>query len=816
MKRKEFLDKMMMGSLGIIGAGSIKGKFLKNLYAMNEGGNRSRMLFDFNWRFHLGDVRNGQKPGFSDDSWRKLNLPHDWSIEGQFSKNNPAGADGGALPGGIGWYRKSFTMPESKKGKLIFIEFYGVYENSDVWINGHHLGKRPYGYSTFRYDMTPYLHYGHRKNEIAVRVDNSHQPNSRWYSGSGIYRHVWLIETNKIHVDQWGTYITTPLINKSTANVAIQTKIKNEEHGNRSVTLRTVIYDKNDHKVAEDTQQKTVHEKAVLEVPQYLKVKNPILWSTDYPYMYKVVSFVEENGQQLDRYETPIGMRYFRFDADSGFYLNGKPLKILGMCDHHNDLGPLGSAQNKRAIKRRMELLKDMGVNAIRTSHNPPTPDLLDLADQMGFIVMDEAFDCWDRGKVKYDYHIYWDKWHKRDLEDMLKRDRNHPSIFLWSIGNEIPEQWHPKGREIALELAGIVKSLDTTRPITSACNHPSPDNYLIKSGALDVIGINYHHEEYPYIRKLFPGKKFIATETTSAIQSRGVYDMPADKIRIWPTRDHKGMSPDYTCSSYDNCRVPWGATHEENWKMVSQYDYISGMFGWTGFDYLGEPTPYGWPARSSYFGILDLCGIPKDAFYFYQSQWKEKPVLHVFPHWNWKEGQEVDIWAYTNCDDVELFLNGKSVGTKYFDRDNMHLSWKVKFEPGTLKAVGRRNGQVILTKEIHTAGDPAKITLEPDREKIMADGQDLTFITVNVTDKDGNLIPHADNMIHFNVSGEGAIASIGNGHEISHESFQAPQHKVFNGKCMAIIQSGGKAGNIQVKASSSGLESSSVTIQTT
>lgn len=814
MKRKEFLDKMMMGSLGLVGAGSLKGSFLKNLYALNEGGNRARMLFDFNWRFHLGDVESAKNPGFNDHSWRKLNLPHDWSIEGKFNKNNPAGVGGGALPGGIGWYRKTFTVPESKKGKLIFIEFYGVYENSDVWINGHHIGNRPYGYSTFQYDMTPYLHYGNEKNEIAVKVNNSKQPNSRWYSGSGIYRHVWLIETDKIHVDHWGTYITTPLINKEDATISLQTKIKNEDKGNKKITLKTEIYDPNNQKVAFDSLQKVIPEGAVSEVQQYLNAKNPILWSTDHPNLYKAVSVVEYNGREVDRYETTFGVRYYRFDADSGFYLNGAHLKIRGMCDHHNNLGPLGSAQNVRAIQRRMELLKGMGVNAIRTSHNPPTPELLDLADKMGFIVMDEAFDCWDLGKVKYDYHIYWDKWHKRDLEDMILRDRNHPSIFMWSIGNEIPEQWHPKGREIALELAGIVKNLDTTREITSACNHPAPDNYIIKSGALDLIGINYHHQRYPYLKKMFPGKKFIATENSSAIQTRGSYDMPADKIRIWPTKNHKGMNPNYTCSSYDNCRVPWGATHEENWKAVKKYDYVSGMFGWTGFDYLGEPTPYGWPARSSYFGILDLCGLPKDAYYFYMSQWTKKNVLHVFPHWNWKKGQTVDVWAYTNCDDVELFLNGKSLGTRYFDKENLHLSWKVPFSPGTLKAVGRRNGKVIMTKEIHTAGKPSKIELVSDRSRIQADGHDISYVTVNVTDKDGNLIPHADSMIHFDIRGEGSIASIGNGHEISHESFKVPRHKVFNGQCMVIVQSNGKKGNIRLKAQSAGLESKTIEIK--
>ncbi len=456
-----------------------------------------------------------------------------------------------------------------------------------------------------------------------------------------------------------------------------------------------------------------------------------------------------------------------------------------------------------------------MGCNAIRTSHNPPTPELLDMADRMGFLIMDEAFDCWKLGKNKYDYHIYWDEWHKRDLEDMVRRDRNHPSVVIWSIGNEIPEQGHPEGREIAAELTGIIKNLDKTRPVTSNLTQINPENSIVQSGALDVIGTSYHQAEYRNLQKLFPGQKFVASETTSSLASRGSYDMPADEVRVWPTKDHKNMNDDYTCSSYDNCRVPWGATHEQVLKEVKKYDYLSGIFVWTGFDYLGEPTPYPWPARSSYFGILDLCGIPKNAYYLYQSQWTDKPVLHLLPHWNWKKGQKADVWAYTNCDDVELFLNGKSLGNRYFDHDDLHLSWKVPFEEGTLKAVGKKNGKKVLTDEVRTAGDPSEIQLDPDRNKIKADGRDLSYVTVSVTDKQGTLIPNADDMIHFDVDGPGKIASTGNGHEISHESFKVPRRHAFNGKCMVILQSGRKNGTIRLKATGKGLKSNSVEVET-
>jgi beta-galactosidase len=815
MKRKEFLNNVLLGSAGLAGAGAFAGDFIKKLQAPNKDGTRKRMLFDRDWRFYLGDVNEGQKPGFNDRPWRKLNVPHDWSIEGKFSTKYATTDGEGDLPGGIGWYRKSFQLPESKKNKHFFIEFGGVYEDSDVWINGHHLGNRPYGYSTFQYDMTSYLHNGKKKNELAVRVDNSKQPNSRWYSGSGINRHVWLIETSPIHVDHWGVVVTTPFIDDELASVSVKTTVKNEDSRDKTITLKTSIYNPDHQKVAEHRQQKTIASSHIGEFVQALNVNDPILWSTRQPNLYKAVSTLESSGKMMDHYETLFGIRYFRFDADSGFYLNGKPLKLKGMCDHHNCLGPLGNVQNTRAIQRRLQILKKMGCNAFRTSHNPPAPEWLDLADRMGFLVMDEAFDCWDLGKNKYDYHIYWDKWHKRDLEDMILRDRNHPSIVIWSIGNEIPEQSHPKGRTIARELTEIIKNLDQSRPVTSNLTEVSADNSLIQSGALDVIGFSYHHQDFGNVRKLFPGQKFVASESVSALATRGHYDMPADEVRIWPTKDRKGMNADYTCSAYDNCRVPWGGTNETVWRAVNKRDYIAGMFGWTGFDYLGEPTPYRWPARSSYFGNLDLCGIPKDSYYFYQSQWTDEPVLHLLPHWNWKKGQKVDVWAYTNCDDVELFLNGKSLGTRYFDRGNLHLSWKVPFEPGMLKAVGRKNGKKILTDEVHTADEVATIHLNPDRNKIHANGRDLSYITVSVTDKKGTVVPHADNMIHFDVRGPGKVAGIGNGHEIGHESFQEPKHRVFNGKCMVILQSKEKAGKIQLKATSKRLQPNSVSIKT-
>ena len=783
----------------------------------NKGINANRKAdFDMGWRFHLGEVPAAKEINFADNSWRQLNLPHDWSIEGEFSKDNPAGVGGGALPGGIGWYRKTFTLPETDKNKSVFIDFDGVYMNSDVWINGHFLGNRPYGYSSFRYEMTPYLNYGNKPNVIAVRVDNSNQPNSRWYSGSGIYRNVWLVTVDKIHVNHWGTFVSTPAVDKNKAIINVQTTIRNEMANSSIVTLKTILQDKNGKEVASSSAKESINGGSSKTFSQQLKITNPELWSTSHPVLYKAVSVVEANGKELDNYNTLFGIRYFHFDSKEGFFLNGKHVLIKGVCDHH-DLGCLGAAINERALQRQLQILKDMGCNAIRTSHNPPAPELLQLADQMGIMIMDEAFDCWKKGKNKYDYHLYWDEWHKRDLSDFILRDRNHPSVIIWSIGNEIPDQWDSAGATIARELAGIVRSLDTTRPITSAMNDPeAKNNSLSHSGAMDLIGHNYRHEHYDDFFKNFPGGKFIATETTSALETRGEYNMPSDSIFIWPRKGVK-MNANFTCSAYDNCRVPWGSTHEATLKAVMEHDFVSGMFVWTGFDYLGEPTPYGWPARSSYFGIIDLAGFPKDAYYLYQSVWTNKPVLHILPDWSgWQPGDSVDVWAYyNNADKVELFLNGKSLGAREKQGDEMHVMWRVPYQPGALKAVSYKNGKVVLTREIHTAGKLAKMVLEPDRNKISADGKDLSFVTVKLEDANGNLVPHADNLINFKVTGDGSLVGVDNGSETNHESFKAKAHTAFNGLCLAVVQSGGKKGKITITATSDGLPPVSTTINT-
>ena len=771
-----------------------------------------------NWKFHLGDIKDAVSYEFDDSDWRALNLPHDWSIEGSFSNEHPATPGGGALPGGIGWYRKTFTLPETEKDKLIFINFDGIYENSEVWINGHYLGKRPYGYSSFRYELTPHLNYGEKENTVAVKVDNSHQPNSRWYSGSGIYRNVWLVSTNNIFVDHWGTFITTPQMHEKSAEINIKTDIRKKLEQKQQITLKTTIYNATGRHVASITSSGITLEDSVTSIEQKTLVKNPNLWSIENPYLYKAISQIEHEGEILDDYQTTFGIRYFNFDSEKGFSLNGKHVKIKGVCNHH-DLGCLGAAVNTRALERQLEILKEMGCNGIRTSHNPPAPELLDLCDQMGFIVMDEAFDVWEKAKPEFDYHLFFKEWHKRDLEDLIRRDRNHPSVFIWSIGNEVLEQWDKKdssGSVIAKKLTKIVKNLDPTRPITSGCNGTDPSNPVIRSGALDLIGYNYSEEKYAEFLEIYPGGKFIAAETNSALATRGAYDMPSDSIRRWPPRWDLPLldgNPDHTCSSYDNCSTPWGSTNEETWKIVKKYDFIAGMYIWTGFDYLGEPTPYDWPARSSYFGIMDLAGFPKNGYYFYQSEWTDKPVLHVFPHWNWEDGSIIDIWTYTNYDEVELFLNGESLGKKKKTEGVYQLVWRLTYKPGTIKAIAYKEGKKPLIKEIKTAGEPAKITLEPDRSQLNADGRDLSFITVKVLDKEGTLVPYADNLINFVIQGEGFIAGVDNGCQTSHEPFKANYRKAFNGMCLVVVQAIEKCGNISLEATSDGLEPASVNI---
>nr|WP_275556894.1 glycoside hydrolase family 2 TIM barrel-domain containing protein [Bacteroides caecigallinarum] len=806
---------------------------------------REKICFNDNWSFSLSDNPKASETDFDDEEWRVLNLPHDWAIEGDFSKDNPSGTGGGALPGGIGWYRKTFIPSNEDSDKIIRIDFDGIYMNSEVFINGQSLGKRPYGYISFGYDITPYLKWN-EKNVIAVRVDNSEQPNSRWYSGCGIYRNVWLTKTNPVHVDEWGTYVTSSDISNDNATLNIVTTVQNSGNDNETVTLKSILNDMDGSVVAETESSVSVVAGQKSDISHTLNISSPKLWDTENPYLYYLVTEVIKDGKCIDRYTTTTGVRDFKFDAEKGFILNGKQTKINGVCMHH-DLGCLGAAVNTRAIERLLQILKGMGCNGIRCSHNPPAPELLDLCDKMGFIVMDEAFDMWRKKKTSHDYARYFNEWHEKDLRDFILRDRNHPSIFVWSIGNEVLEQWSDaKADTLSLEeanlilnfghsadmlakdgemsvnslltkkLAEFVRELDPTRPITAGCNEPNPGNHLFKSGALDIIGYNYHNANIPDVPKNFPGKPFIITESNSALMTRGYYRMPSNEMFIWPERwDKPFYDESFSCSSYDNCHAPWGNTHEENIKLVRNNDFISGQYIWTGFDYIGEPTPYGWPARSSYFGIVDLAGFPKDVYYLYQAEWTNKQVLHLFPHWNWTEGQEIDMWCYyNNADEVELFINGESQGICSKDEDNLHVVWRVKFIPGTVKVVARKNGNIIAEKEIHTAGTPHKIRLTPDRNIITADGKDLSFVTVEVLDKDNNLCPISENLINFEVKGNAFIAGVDNGCQTSMERFKDNKRKAFNGKCLVVLQNNGEKGTATLTAKSNGLESSTIEIK--
>ncbi|MDI9363742.1 MAG: glycoside hydrolase family 2 TIM barrel-domain containing protein [Flavobacterium sp.] len=767
--------------------------FITIIIALQATAQRSIVNFNSGWRFLLGNDSLAFQPSHNDTKWHQLSLPHDWSIELPFSKTAPATNQGGALPGGIGWYRKTFTVPTTSKNKRITIEFDGIYRNSEVWINGHYLGKRPSGYSSFQYDLTQHLNYNQQPNIIAVKVDNSQQPNSRWYTGSGIYRNVRLVTTNTSYISYNGVFICTPNVTKFKADVVLNLEIRNFVTRPFYSKIQSVVYNQNGKPVV------VFNSNAIAapfeeNVKQCFAINNPKLWSVDKPYLYKLVTTIYQNNIAVDQYSTKFGIRYFNFDVNKGFSLNGKYMKIKGVCMHH-DLGALGAAINVSAIERQLRILKEMGCNAIRTAHNAPAPELLDACDRMGFLVMDEAFDMWKKKKNKYDYYSDFAEWHKQDLEDQIKRDRNHPSVFVWSIGNEIREQFDSTGIAITKELVSIVKVLDTTRPVTAALSEWNPEkNFMYKADALDLVGLNYHHEVYADFQKHFPGKKFIGTETMSALASRGHYDMPSDSMRFWPQKSPmkyvEGGNADFTVSAYDNVAAYWGSSHETTWKIIKKYDFLSGLFVWTGFDYLGEPTPYPYPARSSYFGIVDLAGFPKDAYYMYQSEWTDKPMLHLFPHWNWKIGQTVDVWAYyNNADEVELFLNGKSLGVKRKENDDLHVMWRVEYKPGTLKAISRKNRKIVLAKEIKTADTPYAIQLRCDKNISHQANNHISFVTVTIVDKNGNIVPNADNAIQFSLQGQGIIVGVDNGDPANLSSFKASDCKAYNGKCLVMIK---------------------------
>ena len=724
-----------------------------------------------------------------------------YSPEGLFDPGVPGGFGHGYLHGGIGWYRKNFTMPETIKGKHVFVQFDGIYMDSDVWINGHHLGKRPYGYTTFQYELTPFLKYGKEPNVLAVRA-NVQQPCSRWYSGAGIYRHVWLTVTEPVHVAHWGTYVTTPEVSDAQAAVRVRTNIRNRSDQDTNVTLETIILDNSGKQVATSTTLHKIQKEKGYEFDQSLKIAKPRLWSVDDPYMYKVNSVVKEGGKVLDEYATPLGVRTFRFTKDSGFFLNEKHVTIKGVCLHH-DLGCIGAAAYERAIERQLEIMREMGCNAIRTSHNPPAPKLLEICDRMGFLVMDEAFDEWTGGKTRYGYARFFDEWSEPDLVSMIQRDRNHPSVIMWSIGNEIKDMTYSNAYELSKRLADICHREDPTRPVTAGLQNLSHSEERLDAALrtgftkpLDVVGINYNID---YYKKWRGTAKLIASETVSAVSVRGGSGTAGGYNRAHPET--------------------WGQLAESRLKAVKQSPWLAGEFVWTGFDYIGEPSPAAWPSRSSYFGIVDLCGFPKDRFYLYQSQWSDKPMVHILPHWSWSinKGAEIPVLCYSNCDSVELFVNGKSLEEKdWSSTEDLHLDWKVPWQPGKLKAVGKKNGTVVCTDEVHTAMTPARIILTADRTEIRTTGQDLSFVTARIVDESGHLCTRlaTDNTINFRISGNGSILGVGNGDPTNHEYFKAEKHKTFHGLCLIVVKSTKQSGEIHLTATAKGLRSDKITIK--
>jgi beta-galactosidase len=792
--------------------------------------------FDFGWKFARNDASGAELSTFRDADWTTLDLPHDWSIEGPVDEHAPAGGPGGYMPAGIGWYRKKFSVPAAYRGKVVVLEFDGVYQNSDVWINGHHLGHRPYGYVPFVYELTDHLKSS-EDNVVAVRVDNSKQTNCRWYSGSGIYRHTWLHVLNPVHVPQWGTFVTCPRVGADGSTVEVRTTVANSLGIPAQCKLTAEIIDANGVTVATLETPQTIGAGESTYFVQQIPIPNPNLWSPANPYLYMARSTLRNAEDLADVYDTRFGIREAVFDAERGFLLNGQPIKLNGVCIHH-EAGSVGAAVPIRVWERRLETLREMGCNAIRTSHNPFAAEFLDLCDRMGFLVMAEAFDEWrvPKGQIRYGYSLYFDEWHERDLISFLQRDRNHPSIVLWSAGNEIGDQSAPDGAETLRELLRIFHREDPTRPVTAACDRiaSEPPSNTVKPeflAELDIVGYNYVDrwrdragKYYSIDRAAFPDRRVIGTESGALGGVRGDYRS------LFPSNNPAEIRR-FLFQQNRNIDV------EQLWQFVSTYEYVAGDFMWTGIDYLGESF---WPMRISPSGVLDTCGFKKDGFYFYQSQWTQKPMIHLFPHWNWEErkGQVIPVTCYTNCDTVELFLNEKSFGVKGYEfprlgmegtygnypararafrtTADLHLAWDVPFEPGTLKAVGVKNGKVVTTVELATTDSPEAIALSADRSSISADRRDVTHVAVKIQDRQGRVVPVAMNEIVFTVEGEGRLIGVDNGDPLSHEDFKANRRRAFNGFCMAIVQSTASAGSIRITAVSPGLTSASLKIETT
>jgi len=785
--------------------------FLSSFSGYAQNGMERKHLFDYDWKFFLGDASEAKSNNFDDASWRKLDLPQDWSIEGKIHPKNPTGGGGGYFPAGIGWYRKTFQAPDAWKAKKIAIYFEGVYMNSEVFINGKSLGVYPYGYSSFSYDLTPYLNFG-KENVIAVRVDNSQQVNSRWYSGSGIYRHVWLMVTNPVHVAQWGAAIMTPVVSAKKATVHVKTLVKNETSSTQSIVLKTLLWNNSSKSAGNGQIQIELPANSEKEITQTIYVSNPLLWTPETPYLYQAQIQVLKDKKVLDDTKTNFGIRFLKFTAENGFQLNGKTVKINGGCVHH-DNGCLGAAAFDRAEERKVELLKAGGFNAVRTSHNPPSEAFLNACDRLGLLVIDESFDCWKIGKNNNDYSKYFNQWWQRDLESMVLRDRNHPSIIMWSIGNEIPERGDHSAIETAKMLANAIKKLDTDRPITSAIVDNGKDwsKFDTLMAVHDIAGYNYHLWSAQDDHKRVPSRIIVQTES-----------YPKDAFT--------------------------------NWKLVQENNYVIGDFVWTAMDYLGESGIGRWyysgdvpgehwehdffPYHGAYCGDIDLIGWRKPISHYRSMLYNNNEKLYmavrepapepleikdtwwsVWPtweSWTWPgfEGKTVQVEVYSKYPKVRLYLNNKQVGEQATTREQQFkATFAVPYSSGQLKAVGVENDKEMESTILQTSGDAAKIKLTADRKEIVANGQDLSYVTVEITDKDGIVQPNAANRLNFKIDGPGIIAGVDNADMKDTDPYVGNTRKAWKGRALIVIRSTKNAGDIKLMVSSSGITDAVINI---
>ena len=805
---------------------------------------RTEQLLEKGWKFTREDKVEFSTVGYDDAKWQNVTIPHDWAIYGPFSPHNDrqfvaieqdgqkeaishAGRTGGLPFVGPGWYRLDFEAPSFEKGKKATLIFDGAMSHARVYINGKEAGYWPYGYNSFYVDATPYLKAG-QPNELAVRLEN-YEESSRWYPGAGIYRNVHLVVTEGAHVPTWGTQITTPVVKEKFAKVHLETKW--EMPAGKKITdyrIVTEILNPEGKMVSSDERPGDVLEEGMFV--QDFVVHTPALWSPESPMLYKAVSKVYEGNELVDEYTTRFGIRTIEIVPDKGFFLNGKLTKFQGVCNHH-DLGPLGAAVNDAAIRRQIRIMKDMGANAIRSSHNMPAPELVAACDEMGMMLMLETFDEWKTPKVKNGYNKDFDEWVEKDLMNLLHQFRNNASVVMWCIGNEVPDQW--KGVTLARMMQDICHREDPTRPVTQGMDKVAMVIKNNVAATMDVAGFNYRSHLYQDAYDVLPQQIVLGSETASTVSSRGVYKFPVERKAM-------AMYDDHQSSSYDLEYCSWSNLPEDDWLWHDDKPWSIGEFVWTGFDYLGEPTPYysNWPSHSSLFGIVDLAGLPKDRFYLYRSHWnKNDETLHILPHWTWpgREGQVTPVFVYTNYPSAELFINGKSQGKRTKDmsvtienskdstslaqlkrQQRYRLMWMdTKYEPGTVKVVAyNEKGEAVAEKEIRTAGKPHHIELVADRQQIAADGRDLSFITVKVVDKDGNLCPDAQHSIKYTVKGAGFYRAGANGDPVSLELFHQPQMKVFNGMMTAVVQNNGKPGEITLTASGRGLKSAKIVVK--